>query len=60
MVDPRNGRENGPGSNPVPSDLVAVGVQDATDLLDLVAGEPPIQEELLVQELNHVHLGKDD
>ena len=56
VVDPSDGRENGPGSNPVPADLVAIGVQDAADLLDLVAGEPPIQEELLVQKLDHVHL----
>ena len=56
VVDPCDGSKNGAGSNPVPAELVAVGVQDAAHFLDLVTREPAIKEQFFMKKFDHVHL----
>lgn len=56
MIDPGNGSEQGSSPSPLPTELVAVGVQDATDLLNLVRTESPVEKQLLVKEFYNVNL----
>jgi len=44
VVDARDRAEDGARANPLPADLVAVGVQDAADFLNRVRGEATIEE----------------
>ncbi len=56
MIDSCNCSEQGSSPSPLPAELVAVGVQDATDLLDLVRTESLVEKQLLVEKLYNVNL----